>query len=305
MILSQLISLFLNNLLPILLVAASGFLLSKFTKLDPNALSKVIFYIFSPCLVFILLTQNELSDGDILRAASFTTTSIILLGIIAWIAGKILGLQRRMLASFLITCMFMNAGNYGLSVVFFAFGNSALKFASLFFVTSGILAYTLGVIIASLGSTSLPQALLNLFKIPMLYAVILAIITNQTGWQIPLPIHRSIEILSDAAIPAMIVLLGLQLKKAQWAQYTKPLILASFIRLIISPLLALLINPIFGISGFIRQAMVTEAAMPTAVLSTVLATEYDTEPTFVTSVVFITTILSPITLTPLLAMLGA
>jgi len=53
------------------------------------------------------------------------------------------------------------------------------------------------------------------------------------------------------------------------------------------------------------QAGVVEAATPTAVLSTVLATEFNTEPTFVTTVVFTTTVLSPLTLTPLLAYLGA
>jgi malate permease and related proteins len=50
---------------------------------------------------------------------------------------------------------------------------------------------------------------------------------------------------------------------------------------------------------------VIQSAMPSAVLTTVLATEYDTEPSFVTSVVFVTTILSPLTLTPLLAIMGA
>ena len=53
------------------------------------------------------------------------------------------------------------------------------------------------------------------------------------------------------------------------------------------------------------KAGVIEAATPTAVLSTVLSTEFDTEPAFVTSVVFTTTLLSPLTLTPLLAYLGA
>jgi predicted permease len=45
--------------------------------------------------------------------------------------------------------------------------------------------------------------------------------------------------------------------------------------------------------------------MPSAVICIVLATEYDVEPTFVTSVVFLTTLLSPLSLTPLLAYLGA
>jgi len=53
------------------------------------------------------------------------------------------------------------------------------------------------------------------------------------------------------------------------------------------------------------QAVVLEAAMPVAVLTTILATEFDAEPTFVTTAVLVTTLISPFTLTPLLAFLGA
>jgi predicted permease len=55
----------------------------------------------------------------------------------------------------------------------------------------------------------------------------------------------------------------------------------------------------------IYQAGISESAMPTAVVMTVLATEYDIEPSFITTVVFMSTLLSPLTITPLLAYLGA
>jgi predicted permease len=67
----------------------------------------------------------------------------------------------------------------------------------------------------------------------------------------------------------------------------------------------LLLSPVFGLEGVARQAGTLQSAMPSAVIATILATEYDVEPAFVTSVVLITTLLSPFTLTPLLAMLRA
>jgi predicted permease len=76
-------------------------------------------------------------------------------------------------------------------------------------------------------------------------------------------------------------------------------------RLLIAPLLAIGLSRLFRMSGPSYQAVVLEAAMPAAVLTTILATEFDAEPTFVTTVVLITTLLSPLTLTPLLAFLGA
>jgi predicted permease len=265
----------------------------------------VIFYIFSPCLIFTLLTQSELSNGDILQVAAYTVATMACVGALAWALGRAFKLDRRTLAGVLLASIFMNAGNYGLPVVLFAFGEEALRYASLYFVTGAILAYTLGVIIASMGSVSLDKALVNLLKIPGLYAVLLALVFMRTGWQVPLLVERTTTLLGDASIPAMLVLLGMQLRTANWSGRRLPIVLAAGARLLAAPLVALALSPAFNLSGTARQATTLEAAMPTAVLTTVLATEYDAAPRLVTSIVFVTTVLSPLTLTPLLAFLGA
>jgi predicted permease len=84
-----------------------------------------------------------------------------------------------------------------------------------------------------------------------------------------------------------------------------PLILTTGVRLLVAPLLAFGLTRLFGMSGPSYQAVVLESAMPVAVMTTILATEFDAEPTFVTASVLVTTLLSPLTLTPLLAFLGA
>jgi predicted permease len=76
------------------------------------------------------------------------------------------------------------------------------------------------------------------------------------------------------------------------------------LRLLVAPMLGLLLAGLFGINGFARQGSVTEAAMPSMVSSTVLATEYQLDSRLVTAIIFISTLLSPLTLTPLLVFLG-
>jgi malate permease and related proteins len=303
--LSELLNIFLNNILPVFLASGAGYLLSHFMDINPRSLSRVIFYIFSPCLVFSLLTQSTLSGADIWRMMLFTATSILLVGALTWIACKLLKFQGYTWASVMITSMFMNAGNFGLPVVLFAFGETAQSYASVFFVTNALLAYTLGAVIASLGQAGLKQAISELFKAPMVYALLAAVIFLGTGWKIPLPVGRTITLLGSASVPAMLVLLGMQFKTAGWTGKTVPLLLTGGMRLLVSPLVTLLLAPVFGIFGPARQASILEAAMPTAVLTTMLATEYNVEPSLVTAVVFVTTLLSPLTLTPLLAYLGA
>jgi hypothetical protein len=76
-------------------------------------------------------------------------------------------------------------------------------------------------------------------------------------------------------------------------------------RLVFAPFLAIGLAALFGLTGTAFQAGVLQSSMPTAVFMTILATEYDVEPSFVSSVVVASTLLSPLTVTPLLAYLGA
>ncbi len=302
---SELLALFLNNLFPVFLIAGAGYLLGRLTGMNPRPFSQVVFYVFTPCLLFSLLTQNQVSSGEILRVISLAAATTLLLGALTWIIARLLRIQRNMLSGVLLTSMFMNAGNFGLPVVYFAFGSLALSYASLYFVSTTILTYTLGVVIASMGSQSFLRATMNLVRVPALYGLILAMLFIATGWQVPAPLERSIRLLADATIPSMLILLGLLLQTASWSDHPVPMTLASGMRLLAGPLLTLALLPLFGLSGAARQAIVLEAAMPTAVTTTLLATEFNAEPSFVSAVVFVTTILTPLTLTPLLAYLGA
>lgn len=302
---SDLFALFFNNLFPILLAAAIGFSLAKWLKINPRPLSQVIFYVFSPILVFHLITTSQLSNQDILRTLLFAIILIGVVGLITWLIGGILRFDRRTLAAVMITAMFMNAGNYGLPLTSFAFGETALAYASVFFVVNAMFTNTVGIVIASSGSMSVLNAIKGLLKFPAIYALALGILFLQFGWQLPSGLDRSVTLLSNAAIPCMLVLLGMQLVNIRLDGHVLPLILTSSMRLLIAPLIAIGLTRLFGMTGPSYQAVVLEAAMPAAVLTTILATEFDAEPTFVTTVVLVTTLLSPFTLTPLLAFLGA
>jgi malate permease and related proteins len=303
--LSNLLVLFLNNILPIFLVAGTGFLAGKYLKIEPRSLSQVLFYILTPCLIFDLLTATKLNNAGILQMAGFTAATILAVGLLTWVVGALLRIERRLLVAVVLTAMFSNAGNFGLSLNQFAFGESALAYASLYFVTSLVMTYTVGVFIASLGSSSLSQALLGVFKIPVVYAVAVALLINGLKLDMPLPLNRAVSLLSDATVPMMLMLMGLQLQRATLSNHIRALSLSNFARLLAAPALALGFSLVFGLQGPARQAGITESGTPTAVIMTVLATEYDLEPSFVTTVVFMSTLLCPLTLTPLLAYLGA
>jgi predicted permease len=301
-----LLRLFADNLLPILLVAGAGYLAGKWLKVEARSISRVVFYLFSPCLLFDLLTASQFEGADMLRMVGFALTSILTVGAITWILGRLFRLERKMLAAVLLCTLSLNAGNYGLSLNLFAFGEKALAYASLFFVTSAILTYSVGVTIASLGRASLSDSLKGLLKIPVVYVVPLALIFMYFNWELPLPLSRSVALLGDAAIPGMLLVLGLQLQRNNHRiRDVRALLLATGMRLLGGLGVGLLFAPLFGLGGMAYNAGILESSMPTAVLATILATEFDAEPVFVTTAVFTSTLLSPLTLTPLLLILGA
>jgi predicted permease len=301
--LTGLFLLFIENLLPIFLAAGTGYLLSRWLKSDPRTLSQVAFYIFSPCLIFTILIENQVSENEILKMLLLAWGGAIVIGLIAWLTGQVFKLERKMLVAVMLTSIFMNSGNFGMSFNLFAFGQEGLAQAGIFFASMSIASYTVGIFIASMGKASPRQALVNLLKVPAIYAVLLAVVFLRTGWQLPLPIERTTQLLGDAAIPAMLVLLGMQLSAIRWDGQIRPLLLANGLRLIISPLVALGLVLVLGLAGVARQVGVLEASMPSAVLTIVLATEYDVEPAFVSAAVFTSTLASAFTLTPLLAIL--
>lgn len=301
---TELFTTFANNLFPILLIATAGYIVGKKLTVDSRTIGRIVFYIFSPLLVFNLLVTSDLNFNQAATTFGFTAIFILSMGLIAFAVGKIFKLERPHLLAVILTVGFGNTGNYGLPVVKFAFGDEALAIASIFFVATSILFNTAGVIIASLGQSNLKSAILGLFKIPSLYGVLLALIVKMANFQIPIPLERTIEIAANGAVPSMIVLLGLELTKIEWSHNIRALSVGVATKLLLGPIVGLFIASLFGLQGFEKQANVIQASMPAAVATTVIANEYRLESSLVTAIVFIGTILSPITLTPLIVFLS-
>lgn len=301
---NELFTTFANNLLPVFLVAGAGFILGKFLTVDSRSLGRVVFYVFSPLLIFDLMIKSTLDLNQAFITVSYTASVIAVMGLLAFIFGKLFQLQRPFLLAVILTVAFGNTGNYGLPLVKFAFGNDALAIASIFYVTTTILFNTVGVVIASLGHMDLKSALLGLLKLPSIYGVTLALLIKGLGMQLPLPVSRTIEIAANGAIPLMLIVLGLELTRIEWSHSFRALGLGVGIRLLLGPFVGLLLAGLFGMQHTARQGSVLEAAMPAAVATTVVATEYKLEPALVTAIVFLGTALSPLTLTPLIVYLS-
>jgi hypothetical protein len=95
----------------------------------------------------------------------------------------------------------------------------------------------------------------------------------------------------------------MQLEKGAWPERPGLVAAAAVLALVVSPLLGFLLARLLGLQGIARQAVIVESAMPSAVITTILALEFDVAPRFVTSVVVVTTLVSPVTVSLLIALL--
>jgi predicted permease len=296
-------SIFVSDILPIFVIAAVGFLLARRLGASVKTLATVAFNALSPCLVFDQLVTAQISGSQSLRVVAFCVLLTIAIGIAARLTSMPLRLDRTTLSSFMLVAMFSNSGNYALPVVLFAFGKEALAFASVYFVTSAILIYTAGILVAASGHGSVRTALARLFRVPAVYAVAAAVIVLATGTSVPVALMRPIRLLSDAAIPVMLLVLGMQLERTTTPKHPIAVAAAVVLSLVVAPVIAFGLTAVLGLAGAARQAAIIEASMPAAVITTVLALEFDLDAGFATNVVFFTTLLSPITIVLLIAYL--
>ena len=251
-----------------------------------------------------MLVSAKLTGPAAGRMALMAVLVPVAMGLLARVAAIPLRLGRAELSAFLLVVMFSNGGNYGLPVVLFAFGNEALAHGTVYFVTSSVLTYTAGTFIAASGRRSISQALRGIMKVPPLYGVVSALIVMTAGVSVPAALMRPITMLSDAALPLMVLVLGMQFERATLPKRPAVVAAAVALSLAAAPLVALALTSLLGLSGTARQAAVMLASMPVAVVTTILALEFDTAPEFVTNAVFLSTVMSPLTLTPLIAFLG-
>lgn len=292
-----------NIIVPVLLITAIGYAFKRRFAPDGRTLSRAAYYVFSPALILRGIADSTLQAGEIGRILALVFVLVLLLILISKGLARLLRFDRTMETAFVLSALFINAGNYGLPVSEFAFGDAGLQRAIIFFVGTQLLQSSLGVFIASRGTATLSRSITNVFSAPLPYAALLGFAINRGLFALPIPLHRVVDILADAAVPVMLLNLGLQLSRTLLQGRTSALVLVSAVRLVASPLIAFALMPLFGLSGVTQQVVLVQAAMPTAVITTIVAAEYGSDTGFISGAVLVTTLASVLTLTILLALI--
>ena len=287
-----------------MMVASFGYLLKRRFDLHVGTLSSVVFNVLSPCLVFSSLANSQLPAGELIDLVGFSILNILAMGVLAFLLARLIKLERSDMATLLIVAMFVNGGNYGLTLLQLRYGEVGLSHGVVYYITSTVMVYTVGVLVASMGKASWRVTIKRMGRLPAVYAALLAIIVYSFNIPIPAPIMSGITITGNGAIPVMLLVLGMQMadmRPADGARYIWP---AVGLRLLVGPAVGVLIAALVGLQGIGRASMIIESAMPTAVINLILASEFGLPTTNVARIVVLSTLISPLTIAATITLLG-
>lgn len=310
----MILSAFVEVLLPVLVVVSAGFALRRTSpQLDLRTLNRVSMYALGPALIFTTLVRIDVAGGEALRISAASALLVAAMGALTYIVARAMRLDRASTAGLLLCTMFMNSGNYGLPTTRFAFGEDGFQRALLYFVAQTILAQVLAIPIAMRaeggGSVSWRASLRQVFRMPQIYAVAAGLAARLGGLDLDAredalgSLFNGVALLADAALPLLLLLLGMQLAQGAGVEDPRLTAVAAGLRLVASPLIAWGLAVALGLDDLALRVVVLEASMPTAVNMVLYSTEFGARPRFVAGVVVATTIASLATLSLLLTIL--
>lgn len=293
--------------LPAFCIFLIGFVGQKWMGFDIKSISMAALYLMSPFLAFRTFYTNKLTMEYVYITAFCIILSLSLI-VVVLIAGYFMKASRQKMAAMVLGGVFMNSGNYGAPVVLFAFGAVGFDYAVIIMVFQAFLMNTIGLFAASFGGeeeTTMKQSLQRVFRMPVLYGALIGILLQLSHIQIPQAFMGAISLVADASIPTVMLVLGMQLAVIATKQVSYRYMNATlFIRMAVSPLLAVVIVSFLPVNDLLKDVMILLSAMPAAANTTMFAIQFGTEPDLVSFTTLATTLLSIFTLPMVLFLLG-
>ena len=262
----------LNAVIPTFILVALGALADKrFPNLHLETLSRLSVYFLIPALIFSALARTDLTLNSALLLSGAYVLYLLVLGATALLGSR--GLSREKRGGLIIATLFGNTGNMGLPITLFAYGQAGFERAVVLLVISLTIMFIVGPAVLANQGGRLRERLKDALKLPPIWATLAGISINFLPSGLPISLDRGIELLGNAAIPVMLLSLGIQMRRG-WVWEIGPAALrATLLRLVVGPFIAYGVARVLGLEALDTKVLVLSAAMPTAVTMFVVAVE--------------------------------
>ena len=251
-----------------------------------------------PCMV--LASFDQIFTPDQLRDAGgmllISTAVLILSGVIAFMLfRKRPDAERRVLY---FATLFSNSGNAGMPVASLVYGPTGVFYASVYLIPARLAMYTLGVALyaGKPKDQRFAAGLLDLIKTPTVAVIPLGLLLMLSGHTLPAVLGDAVRNIGDMTAPLAMMLIGASLADGKPRELLdRSALTISAVRLFLMPGLCWALLSLAGVQSLPASVAVTLAAMPVAANTAILAEQYGADSRFASRCVFLSTVLSLVT----------
>ncbi|MCK5282685.1 MAG: AEC family transporter [Nanoarchaeota archaeon] len=277
----------LNTVIPVFLIILLGFLIGRKKQINIQPIIDLIVYIAGPSLIFTSMSRSEISISDFSAIFFAATLIIIILGSLFFFILKITKSKK---VGLYLPAVIGNTGYLGYPVALFAFGNLGLSHAIVYDMANSLFIFSLGIYIVHH-----KNEFKEILKVPLIYAVVFGVLFNIFQIHVPDAVFKPMEMIGAITIPAALLILGYKLTEIRLSKI-KIALLVSLFKVVGGFIVGLTIISIINIEGTLRNIILIQSAMPSAVMSMILTHKYGRDSDLAASVVLISTVMSIITI---------
>lgn len=263
----------LDPVLPIALYLTFGYIFKIFIKDNSKELVDFVIYFSLPAMVFVKIYPLTL-DLKILNLICMFNTIILVNLALTWGVGKILNLDKKTLATFMIVATFGNTSFIGFSYIDAFYGQDYVVYALIYdLFGSFLLVVSLGVFIINWGSGQSVK-IKTIFKSVLLFPPIIMFFITVFAKFITVPnfMMNTAQTIGATLVPLAMIAIGMKLEIKNIFYKFKITSLALSIKMIIMPIIVMLCFSIFyTLDDTWSKATILEVAMPPMTTAVILA----------------------------------
>ena len=295
------------TILSIIIMIGLGYFLKRIDFLsekDIDPFNKIVMYILLPCMIFHALYSADLSlisKLGILPLVILASSAVT--GIVSFFILKRLKLDDITLWSVLVTVMIANTAFMGYPVTLGIYGQDGFLRAIFCDIATLCIFLMLSfVLILKFGGT-VKTAFKKIAFFPPLWAVIFGLVFNFINIPIGPVLDNTINYLGQGAIPLIMVALGLSIDFSAIKRSKSMIVFTSIMKLAFFPLVAFFVATQLGLIDLQFKISIVEAAMPSGMMSLLLAITYKLNYELTSDCILINTVISLITLPAIIMLL--
>jgi auxin efflux carrier (AEC) len=295
------------TILSIIIMIGLGYFLKRIDFLsekDIDPFNKIVMYILLPCMIFHALYSADLSLLSKLGILPFVIlASSFVTGIVSYFILKQFNFDDIKLWSVLVTVMIANTAFMGYPVTLGIFGQEGFLRAIFCDIATLCTFLLLSFLLIMKFGGTIKTAIKKIAFFPPLWAVIFGLILNFVNIPIGPVLDNTINYLGQGAIPLIMVTLGLSIDFSALSRSKSMIVFTSIMKLAFFPLVAFFVAGHLGLVNLESTVSIVEAAMPSGMMSLLLAITYKLDFELTSDCILINTVISLITLPVIISIL--